>query len=1194
MFTPIYLYEIRYWLRQPAFYIYSGLFVLAACLSIAGEAGFFDGPTVSIPSAVLINSPFRLFSGISNFTMFILFLLPAIIGTSINREVKYQLHEVLYSYPFTKPAYLFGKFLSALTIVLLILLGIGIGLIIGTHLPGLNAAKIGPLHWEVYGYLYLVYIIPNVVFFGAIVFTVVALTRNVYAGFISIALLYLVQGMIRSSLGEIDSAIMLALLDPLGDSAIQYYTRYWTMEDQNSLMLPLQSVILYNRMLWLAISGLLFAAVYVRFDFSQQGPIFQWRKAIGKRSVKQNFGSITRIHLPAVRYDFSCWQQVQASWRLSHIDLRYIITSLPFISITLAGFLFVLFKNAAGTTMMGTNSYPVTWLMLSFPAALMGFVIMILTFLYAGMLVHRARMARLNQLVDVSPIPNWVLLSSKFLALIQMQALLLALIMIGGISIQVYRGYPMIEAGHYLFELYALKWIGFIIWAFAALFIQTLFSNPYLGFFLLFIGSMGIDQLQLIGIEQSVFRFNDGDGYTYSDLNGYGAFLGPYFAYKIYWSLAGMVLLIGAGLMWTRGLPHSFGERLRIARSRVKPVASLTLVVLLLGFFAMGFRIYYENNLRYSGVSSSKDETLFLVRLEQKYKRYAQTVQPKITAVSIEMDIFPETHDFQSNAEYVLVNRSEEVIDTLLVHYAMNVISEFEFDRPTELVSRDSVLLFDIFTLATGLQPGDSMRMISTIRNQPNSFFRQNATVRSNGSFLSSNIYPRLGYRDFELQNNGKRAQYGLPPTVGKALPTDSTALLFTYQSKDSDWIRFEATVSTAEDQIALSPGYLQREWTDQGRRYFQYKMDVPIKFAFGFNSGRYAVMRDQWKEVELAIYYHPEHDYNLDRMMKGLKASLAYNSTNFSPYQHKQARIIEFPITEGTFATVFANSIPFSEIRFISEVDDASEGGDVPFYVTVHEMAHQWWGNQVIPADVRGSRMITEGLAEYVSLQVVKFEQGEVRMRQLLRHQREAYLRGRSRERRQETSLRYTFPGQDYVNYRKAAVAFCTLVDYLGEMKLNAALQRYLLAVQYQSAPFTNSLQLIDSLRAATPDSLQYLIVDLFETVTLYDNRVEKASVQQRADGKFQIEADLTIRKYRMDTAESAEDMSSSALPLADYIEIAIMGKVGNEIYRKMHKITDSNTHLSLIVAEVPGSVVIDPDQRLIDLEETDNELDF
>jgi ABC-2 type transport system permease protein len=50
--------------------------------------------------------------------------------------------------------------------------------------------------------------------------------------------------------------------------------------------------------------------------------------------------------------------------------------------------------------------------------------------------------------------------------------------MIAGIAIQSYNGYYNFEIGHYLFELYAIKFY-FVIWAFLALFIQTLFKITY-------------------------------------------------------------------------------------------------------------------------------------------------------------------------------------------------------------------------------------------------------------------------------------------------------------------------------------------------------------------------------------------------------------------------------------------------------------------------------------------------------------------------------------------------------------------------------------------------------------------------------------------------------------------------------------------------------------------------------------------
>src|SRR5205814_1032155 len=161
-------------------------------------------------------------------------------------------------------------------------------------------------------------------------------------------------------------------------------------------------------------------------------------------------------------------------------------------------------------------------------------------------------------------------------------------------------------------------------------------------------------------------------------------------------------------------------------------------------------------------------------------------------------------------------------------------------------------------------------------------------TVVDNGTFVNSGMLPVLGYQDrMELTEDRERKKHGLAPKERMPDLDDAANRLRTYVSNDADWIAFEATVSTDADQIALAPGYLQREWTQDGRRYFHYKMDVPILNFYAFLSARYAVKKDVWRgadgrEVPVEIYYHPGHDYNLDAMIAGVKDSLDYYTRAF------------------------------------------------------------------------------------------------------------------------------------------------------------------------------------------------------------------------------------------------------------------------------------------------------------------------
>ena len=1217
MFSTIFKHEINYWLKKPAFYIYLAIFFVISIFISAANAGIFDSITVTVGSNKIVNSPMGVYGMFNGIAILIFFLLPSIIGVTIFRDYKSEMHSILYSYPFTKASYLFAKFLSGLLIVTLILLTIGIGIAIGFRFPGTNPEIVGSFNFSSYLYAYFVFIIPNVILFGAIVFAVVTFTRNIAAGFITVIVLMFVQGLMQGLLSEEGNRFIAGLLDPYGDGALEYYTRYWTLAEQNEAALPFKGIIVYNRLIWLGLSALVFGFVYKKFSFSQNATTLSFfKKEKGNRVIKNNFGGITRIKLPKVNYNFSFLQNLKNALSFSNVDFKYIIKSLPFIAIVLVGLIITILALSETGLLLGTKTLPVTWKMLQSGIGSFTLSINIVTFLYAGMLVHRGKMSKTNHLIDVTPTPNWVLWLSKLVALLKVQLVLLTVVMLAGIIYQTYKGFYNFEIGHYLYELYVLQFIHFAIWALLALFIQTLVGNAYVGLFVLIVINFGLPFLTFAGIEQSIFKYNQGPSFRYSDMNGYGFSLQRYFIYKGYWFLGGLILLVLTSLFWVRGLPHSFKERLSIFKKRFNLNHKIALLVVVFLFFGLGARIYYENNIL-NERTSRKEEEKGRVEWEKKYKKYQGKAQPRIVAVNVDMNIFPKTYDFNSSGTYKMINKTNEVIDSLYLNHN-DYPSTFEFNKPTNLVLEDTVQNFDIYQLKTALKPGDSLELNFTIKNKPNTFFRKNSPVRKNGTFMNSSIYPSFGYSDGgELSDDETRKKYGLGKNDLKPHPSDSTALGNTYISNDSDWIDFEATVSTDKDQIAIAPGYLQKEWVKDGRKYYHYKMDSKILNFFAFNSAKYEIKRDRWNDVNLEIYYQKGHEYNLDRMMSGIKASLDYNSKNFSPYQHKQVRIIEFPKTGGSFAQSFPNTIPFSEsIGFIADVDKKDEGVDYPFSVTVHELAHQWWAHQVIGADVLGATMLSESLSEYVALKVLEHKAGKPEMRKFLKKSLDGYLTQRTFERKREKPLMYN-DGQSYIRYEKGSLVFYALSDYIGENKLNNALKEYVEKVKFQKAPYTTSIEMVDKIREVTPDSLQYVIKDMFETVTLYRNRIVDVSSKELENGKYQVNIEFNVSKYRNndkgkryygeqkgDTISYKTDKMKKpvlSVPLADYIDIGVFGekevngkKKEVELYLQKHKITQINNKISIVVDEKPIEVGVDPYNKLIDTQSDDNRRKF
>ncbi len=501
-----------------------------------------------------------------------------------------------------------------------------------------------------------------------------------------------------------------------------------------------------------------------------------------------------------------------------------------------------------------------------------------------------------------------------------------------------------------------------------------------------------------------------------------------------------------------------------------------------------------------------------------------------------------------------------------------------------------------IITASTGwhnrCSRGDTVALTFDLDMIPKGFkhdFNGLNTPIYNGTFINNKAFlPSIGYdADAELGDNADRKKHGLGYRLTAHPITDTAAYQFNGISRDADFITFDATVSTVPDQVAVAPGYLQREWTENGRRYFHYKMDNKILNFYSFLSARYEVKKEMWNNVSLEIYYQKGHEYDLNRMFNGMKKALQYYTANFTPYQHKQVRILEFP-RYATFAQSFPNTIPFSEgIGFIADVDDSDkEGIDYPFYVTAHEVAHQWFAHQVIGPPVQGSNMLSETLAEYGAIMVMEKEYGEDRVKKFLRIEMDKYLTARSNESEKENPLAYVDDGQAYILYQKGGIIMHALNKYIGEDSLNHALKRFLERYAFQGPPYPTTLDLLACIRASTPDSLQYFITDCFQKITIYDNKITEAKAVKQGD-KYRVDITVEANKFYADSA------GKETLAAGDnYIEIGVYKSKTSPAEIKMYKLQSGTTKLTIGADYKPYKVVIDPRMLLIDKKPDDNEM--
>jgi aminopeptidase N len=402
--------------------------------------------------------------------------------------------------------------------------------------------------------------------------------------------------------------------------------------------------------------------------------------------------------------------------------------------------------------------------------------------------------------------------------------------------------------------------------------------------------------------------------------------------------------------------------------------------------------------------------------------------------------------------------------------------------------------------------------------------------------------------------------------------------------------VTFETTVSTSADQVALAPGYLVREWTENGRRYFHYKMDRPILNYFCYLSGKWSVKRGSWRGLPIEVYFDPKHAYNVDRMIDSAQKSLEYFSNHFSPYQFHQLRILEFP-GYAKFAESFANTIPFSEaIGFVADLRDRKDL-DYVFYVTAHEVAHQWWAHQVIGGHMQGQEMLTESMAQYSALMVMEKEYGRAQMRKFLKYELDRYLRGRGGELLEEQPL-IRVENQPYIHYQKGSLVFYRLRDAIGEDTLNRALAKFLKQHAFEHAPFTTSRELVAAIRAEAPPDKQRLIDELFEKIVFYDVKVTSATAKHRPDGKYEVELAYSAEKHEADGLGK-----ESRMPIDDWMDIGVFDRKPGEpeeketvLYLQKRHIDSNTGTIRLVVDREPYEVGVDPYNKLIDRIPDDN----
>jgi ABC-2 type transport system permease protein len=1114
------LFELRYQFRNPVFW---GAGILFFLLTFAATT--VESIRLGSGGSIHGNAPTAIAQIHLIMSLFFMLVTTAFVGNVVVRDDESGFGGIVRSTRVGKLPYMLGRFSGAFIGAAFAFLAVPLAIFVGTFMPWVDPDTLGPNHLVDYVFGYAAIGLPNLLTTSAVFFAVACWTRSVTYSYLSVILFMVVYGALTAMLTTWPELSLASLFDPFGMVAFGLGIRYLTPIQSNTQALELTGLLLGNRLLWLTISVAVVAASIWRFRVATPGA--------SPRSVKRQAARDQRLaaiqpvvvaRLPPAAPLSARWLQL---WAITRLETKLIFRSPAFWVLALVGTINLIITLTLAGRFYGVPIWPRTFAIVDTVRAASSLVTLLMAIYFAGEVVWRERERRFNEIIDATPVPNWIFLIGKLAGVVgALLMLCVAIVLLEAMLFQLAGGVTDIGAGQWFAWFVVPSALYLVQLAVLSVVVQALSPNKVVGWALMLLYLIAGIVVASLGFDHPLINYAEVP-MPLSDMNGadYGGTTGWWL--RLYWTAFALLLVVIGHLMWRRGTAITIGGQLRTLPARLRGVPLLSLISALMLTGTIGGFLFYNMNVL-NTYTHSGDTERQLARYEQLYARHVGLPQPTLTDVGLTVDLHPSRGAMQVDGVYRFVNRTADAIPTLHLRTmpGMNLPFDAASVAGAQLVQDDQENHYRIYRFDRPLQPGASgtlsfrtaveKRGLAALPSDPQAY-ETDAQPAANGTYVVNyQILPLLGMdRTGFLQGKTIRRDHALAPDLPTPKLDDREALGRNYAGMDR--VNTDITVTTDADQTLVATGARVSDTVENGRRTARFVSPMASFNFITIQSARYDVKSADADGVELQVYHHPAHAMNVDRMLGAMRGALDYYRANFGPYQYPYARIIERP-GYGGGANSAAGTIGYSEK--VGFVMDLSDPGQLDFvsYLTAHELAHQYWFHQLMPADMEGAELLTEGLAQYSALMVMKQRYGPEQMRIFLKYELDQYLQGRRTEAAEENPLART-RNQGYIHYNKASLVMVLLQDRLGEDRVNAMLRELLARYRFKPAPYARSSDLVDGfLTLARTDAERELILDQFYRITLYDLKASQATVRQLANGRFETTVTIDAGKSYAD----------------------------------------------------------------------------
>ncbi|WP_448547474.1 M1 family aminopeptidase [Thalassotalea fusca] len=1115
----------------------------------------------------------------------IIFVICVLASATVLRDNQYKMEPLIFSTPIDKFKYLGSRYLSIALAGGLVLLLALIAMMITPFF--LAPELVGPFHLSFYLANFLIFIVPSILLCTSLVFAAAMLSKSMITVFVSGIVLYVVY-IIGSIMGNsplmAGSSVLTegygfaSLLEPYGLIAFMEQSAYWSVEQRNTFLPALSGDLLFNRILWLAISFSLFVFTYKTFTFravndGKKAP----EKASSSASEKQRQEEISLYQSikPAVNFDklnlSVAWSKFKIEYFTATKGKVFIVLMITTIAFTLGNLMSSILE---GPIANGQAYLPQTALVLEFlqePLAKIGMLVVIF---FTVELFWNERMVKIAPLIDCTPTQNSTFYLTKLATALAIGFTLILVSIVTAVLFQFSQGEFNVQPQLYLLLFY-YSGVPMLLVALLTLFLQRFAKAKAIGLLLglsVFVLN-GLAKHLLIDHPLTVFAYQP--YFIFSEMADTIYHAEAVHWYNLYWlSIAG-VLGVLTVKYWQRGASN--------VAQHLTTIGKLALASFLVLGVGSGSYIFYQTNV-FNQFYTEKQQVALMADYEKNYRQFENQPMPTIIDVNVEMDIFPEQRKYQVTGRYVIENQTSAPISQVLVSVLRQSHVEYQVNlQGADLTQHDKTHQTMLFSLKEPLIPHATTTVDFTIAATHNAFGELDGEhyVTAGGSYIElEDVIPQFGFMDYYVLIDADARKEHQLPELARTMPSHEM------QVQMQDRLNFSAVISTSSEQTAVTVGKLNKQWSEKGRNYFHYQSGERIKAQLAVVSANFDVTTKNHNGVELMVFHHPEHSNDNDMILTALTQSMDYFATHYQPYHAAQYSVVEIPYFSSlqSFGSAQPGMYVGVENRMFN-LDSRHvnlEEANPQLRGIAHEFAHQYWGDYIEPHYIAGAPLLTETLAKYTELVVTRAVYGETSAFELVNNSLDMYLKMRSYMTEYEQPL-FTMGHEPHLFYGKGQHSMYALLDVLGEEKINRALQQLLVTKGYPYKP--TSLDLLSVFyRQASKEQVQR-IDDLFKHVVFHEFELHSADTTQMNESKYMTTIDVSTLKYSVDLNASSERQ----VPMQEEVQVALYDGYpayddSNALVIEKVAFNNDRSKITLYSDTKPSHVQIDPKLFQID----------